>query len=194
MLAEMRRVLKPGGRYLFPEHVRSDDPKLARKQDRYEGLWKAVCFGCHCNRDTLPRIEAAFEVEDVEHGEPRTGRRRSSGRSSSAARSSPRSLRRGDARRPHPVLPAHHRARLLGGRPDPAVHGVLQPARPVALSQLRHSGRAGRRRPVGAARRCCGRRSGHAIGCPASSTWRASRPGSPARSRRSASRSSCARR
>ena len=69
VLGEFRRVLKPGGRYLFLEHVRSDDPKLARKQDRYEGLWKAVCFGCHCNRDTLPRIQAAFEVEEVEHGE-----------------------------------------------------------------------------------------------------------------------------
>lgn len=69
VLAEVRRVLKPGGKYLFTEHVRSDDPKLARKQDRYEGLWKAICFGCHCNRDTLPRIQAAFEVKEVEHGE-----------------------------------------------------------------------------------------------------------------------------
>jgi ubiquinone/menaquinone biosynthesis C-methylase UbiE len=68
-LAEIRRVLKPGGRYLFMEHVRSDDPALARRQDRYEGLWKAVCFGCHPNRDTLPRIQAAFQVEEVEHGE-----------------------------------------------------------------------------------------------------------------------------
>jgi ubiquinone/menaquinone biosynthesis C-methylase UbiE len=72
-LAEIRRVLKPGGRYLFMEHVRSEDPALARKQDRYAGLWKAVCFGCRCNRDTLPRIRAAFEVEDVEHGEAPAG-------------------------------------------------------------------------------------------------------------------------
>jgi len=68
-LAEMRRVLKPGGRYLFFEHVRSDDPKLARRQDRMTGIWKRVCFGCHPNRDTLPRIESAFTVEQVEHGE-----------------------------------------------------------------------------------------------------------------------------
>ena len=69
VLAEIRRVLRPGGKYLFFEHVRSSDPSLARKQDRYEGLWKTVCFGCHPNRDTLPRIHAAFEVEDVEHTE-----------------------------------------------------------------------------------------------------------------------------
>jgi ubiquinone/menaquinone biosynthesis C-methylase UbiE len=73
VLEEFRRVLKPGGRYLFLEHVRSDDPDLARKQDRYEGLWKAVCFGCHCNRETLPRIEAAFGVEEVERGEAPSG-------------------------------------------------------------------------------------------------------------------------
>jgi ubiquinone/menaquinone biosynthesis C-methylase UbiE len=69
VLTEFRRVLKPGGSYLFFEHVRSDDPDLARKQDRYEGVWKVVCFGCHCNRETLPRIQAAFDVQDVERGE-----------------------------------------------------------------------------------------------------------------------------
>ena len=68
-LGEVRRVLKPGGRYLFLEHVRSDDPAIARKQDRYEGLWKTICFGCHPNRDTLPRIESLFEVEELERGE-----------------------------------------------------------------------------------------------------------------------------
>jgi len=73
VLGEIVRVLKPGGRYLFLEHVRSPDPDLARKQDRYAGLWKTVCFGCHCNRDTLPHIEAAFEVEEVERGELPSG-------------------------------------------------------------------------------------------------------------------------
>jgi SAM-dependent methyltransferase len=68
-LAEIRRVLRPGGRYLFLEHVRSEDPKLARRQDRLERLWSAVAFGCHPNRDTLARIEAAFGVEEVERGE-----------------------------------------------------------------------------------------------------------------------------
>src|SRR5689334_3970700 len=68
-LAEMRRVLKPGGRYLFLEHVRSDDERIARRQDRLTGIWKRVCFGCHPNRDTLPPIESAFTVDEVERGE-----------------------------------------------------------------------------------------------------------------------------
>jgi ubiquinone/menaquinone biosynthesis C-methylase UbiE len=67
-LAEIRRVLKPGGQYLFMEHVRSEDPRLARKQDRLEGVWRRLCFGCHPNRDTLPRIESALAVEEVERG------------------------------------------------------------------------------------------------------------------------------
>jgi SAM-dependent methyltransferase len=68
-LGEIRRVLKPRGQYLFLEHVRSNDPKIARRQDRLERLWSALVFGCHPNRDTLPRIEAAFAVEEVERDE-----------------------------------------------------------------------------------------------------------------------------
>jgi ubiquinone/menaquinone biosynthesis C-methylase UbiE len=68
-LAEIRRVLKPGGQYLFLEHVRSADPKVARRQDRMEGVWGKIAMGCHPNRDTLPRIEQAFAVEDVERDE-----------------------------------------------------------------------------------------------------------------------------
>jgi len=68
-LAEIRRVLKPGGQYLFLEHVRSNDPKIARRQDRMERLWGVIAFGCHPNRETLPRIGAAFAVEEVERDE-----------------------------------------------------------------------------------------------------------------------------
>jgi ubiquinone/menaquinone biosynthesis C-methylase UbiE len=68
-LAEIRRVLRPGGQYLFLEHVRSADPKVARRQDRMEGVWGKIAMGCHPNRDTLPRIEQAFAVEDVERDE-----------------------------------------------------------------------------------------------------------------------------
>jgi ubiquinone/menaquinone biosynthesis C-methylase UbiE len=65
-LGEIRRVLKPGGRYLFLEHVRSDDQKIAGRQDRLDGLWSTLVMGCHPNRDTLPRIEDAFAVDEVE--------------------------------------------------------------------------------------------------------------------------------
>jgi SAM-dependent methyltransferase len=67
-LAEIARVLRPGGRLLFAEHVRSDDPKLARWQDRLEGPWKFLGHGCRCNRDTLAAIGSSpLEVEAVEH-------------------------------------------------------------------------------------------------------------------------------
>lgn len=53
---EIRRVLKPGGRLLFVEHVRSDDAALARRQDRINWLNRMV-VGCDCNRPTLRTIE-----------------------------------------------------------------------------------------------------------------------------------------
>ena len=69
VLAEVARVLKPGGRYLFFEHVRSEDPGLARWQDRLAPVWTAVTGGCHCNRTTLASLEASpLRVVSVEHG------------------------------------------------------------------------------------------------------------------------------
>jgi hypothetical protein len=63
-------VLRPNGQLLFSEHVRSDDPKRARWQDRIEPLWGVVANGCHPNRRTLDAIrEAGFDVSDVEQGE-----------------------------------------------------------------------------------------------------------------------------
>jgi ubiquinone/menaquinone biosynthesis C-methylase UbiE len=68
-LSELRRVLKPGGRLLFLEHVRAEDPGLARWQDRVQPVWLRVGHGCHCNRSTLEAIRAGgFTVGDVEHG------------------------------------------------------------------------------------------------------------------------------
>lgn len=69
-LREIRRVLRPGGRLLFLEHVRSSDAKRARWQDRLERPWGFVAGGCHPNRPTLQTIEAAgFEVDNLEQGE-----------------------------------------------------------------------------------------------------------------------------
>jgi ubiquinone/menaquinone biosynthesis C-methylase UbiE len=65
-LQEAKRVLRPGGRLLFIEHVRSDDPKLARFQDRMNGL-NHFLVGCDCNRQTLAAIEEqGFTVSKVE--------------------------------------------------------------------------------------------------------------------------------
>ena len=68
--AEAARVLKPGGRLLFIEHVRAEDPGLARWQDRLEKPWRFLADGCHCNRDTVATIEAspASSWSEVEHG------------------------------------------------------------------------------------------------------------------------------
>ena len=67
-LGEAARVLRPGGKLLFVEHVRSRDSDLARWQDRLEKPWRFLADGCHCNRDTVSLIEASpFELEQVEH-------------------------------------------------------------------------------------------------------------------------------
>ena len=67
-LAELRRVLRPGGELRFLEHVRSDSPRKARIQERLDssGVWPRLGGGCHCSRDTVAAIEAAgFAVERV---------------------------------------------------------------------------------------------------------------------------------
>jgi ubiquinone/menaquinone biosynthesis C-methylase UbiE len=67
-LAEIYRVLKPGGRLVFLEHVRSDGPRLARWQDRLHGVQVRMGHGCHCNRRTLENIErAGFSIAELEH-------------------------------------------------------------------------------------------------------------------------------
>lgn len=68
-LTEAARVLKPGGKFLFLEHVRSEDPGFARRQDRLEKPWRFIADGCHCNRDSLATIEASpLTVESFKRG------------------------------------------------------------------------------------------------------------------------------
>jgi SAM-dependent methyltransferase len=68
-LIEVARVLKPGGKFLFLEHVRSEDPGFARRQDRLEKPWRFLADGCHCNRDSLATIEASpLTVEGFKRG------------------------------------------------------------------------------------------------------------------------------
>lgn len=67
-LAELRRVLKPGGELRFLEHVRSDQPRKARVQERLDssGVWPRVAGGCRCARDTVTAIAAeGFRIERV---------------------------------------------------------------------------------------------------------------------------------
>jgi ubiquinone/menaquinone biosynthesis C-methylase UbiE len=66
-LREIGRVLKPGGRLLFLEHVRAPNPRLARWQDRIERPWTWFAAGCHPNRDTESAIrQAGFVMDEVD--------------------------------------------------------------------------------------------------------------------------------
>ena len=63
-------MLKPGGQFLFAEHVRSREPGLAKWQDRLHKPWWVFGHGCHCNRDTLSTIDASpLAVERADDGE-----------------------------------------------------------------------------------------------------------------------------
>ena len=66
-LRELLRVLRPGGRLLFIEHVRADDPAYAGMQDRVNWLTRLVMH-CDCNRPTLATIQdVGFAIARVEH-------------------------------------------------------------------------------------------------------------------------------
>jgi ubiquinone/menaquinone biosynthesis C-methylase UbiE len=68
-LRETARVLKPGGKLLFIEHVRADGTVLARWQDRVERPWRFFADGCHCNRDTVATIEVSpLRLDQVKQG------------------------------------------------------------------------------------------------------------------------------
>jgi ubiquinone/menaquinone biosynthesis C-methylase UbiE len=63
-LAELRRVIRPGGELRFYEHVRSRRPGFARYQDAVAFVWPRLMGGCEPNRETLAAIErSGFRVE-----------------------------------------------------------------------------------------------------------------------------------
>lgn len=66
-LAEVRRVLRPGGTLHFLEHGLAPDPGIARWQRRLDPLQQRVAGGCHLTRDPLALLAGAgFEVLDTD--------------------------------------------------------------------------------------------------------------------------------
>jgi len=68
-LAEMRRVLKPGGQLLFVEHGQSPDASVKKWQDRLTPLWKRIAGGCHLNRPISQLLQnSGFHVTHLKTG------------------------------------------------------------------------------------------------------------------------------
>ena len=68
-LAEMRRVLRPGGKLLFAEHGLAPDAGVRRWQDRLTPVWRRIGGGCHLNRPIRAIIEGAgFRIDRIETG------------------------------------------------------------------------------------------------------------------------------
>jgi ubiquinone/menaquinone biosynthesis C-methylase UbiE len=66
-LIEMRRVLKPGGQFLFVEHGLSPEVRIARWQHWLTPCWKRIGGGCHLDRKMDDLIRAAgFPINAVE--------------------------------------------------------------------------------------------------------------------------------
>ena len=68
-LAEMRQVLRPGGKLLFVEHGLAPDEAVLRWQDRLTPAWRYISGGCHLNRPIRSMIDAAgFRIDRIETG------------------------------------------------------------------------------------------------------------------------------
>lgn len=66
-LAELYRVIKPGGELRFYEHVAARDPSWARRQRRVDPIWTHLAGGCHLTRDTEQAIiDAGFVIDDID--------------------------------------------------------------------------------------------------------------------------------
>ena len=66
VLAEARRVLKPGGKLLFAEHGRAPEAAVARWQDRLDPVWTRIAGGCHMNRPINDHIvDTGFRMDEL---------------------------------------------------------------------------------------------------------------------------------
>lgn len=66
-LAEMRRVLRPGGAIHFVEHALAPDPSVASRQRRIQPIWERFSGGCHLDRDIPVLVEeAGFTLTEID--------------------------------------------------------------------------------------------------------------------------------
>jgi SAM-dependent methyltransferase len=65
-VAEVARVLRPGGRLLFLEHVRAEPGWRQAMQRRSAGPWASFADGCRCDRETVGTIEARLRIAKLE--------------------------------------------------------------------------------------------------------------------------------
>ncbi|ASJ91422.1 class I SAM-dependent methyltransferase [Porphyrobacter sp. CACIAM 03H1] len=69
VMAELHRILRPGGEALFLEHGRAPDPAVRGWQHRIEPVWKRLAGGCHLTRPIATALEGAgFAVERLGEG------------------------------------------------------------------------------------------------------------------------------
>lgn len=65
-LKEMKRICKPNGKILLFEHVKMDNPILAKLQIYLTPFWKKICDGCHLDRETVHLLESnGFQVVEI---------------------------------------------------------------------------------------------------------------------------------
>ncbi|MBI2197452.1 MAG: class I SAM-dependent methyltransferase [Candidatus Rokubacteria bacterium] len=68
-LAEIRRVLRPGGRFIFIEHGRSPDAPVLAWQERLNPIWQRIAGGCHLNRSIdLLVVASGFRITEIKRG------------------------------------------------------------------------------------------------------------------------------